>query len=305
MAWQKDANVRPASFSVSVPATSANLGPGFDSFGLALALYDELEAEIVADGLHIDVAGEGADVATDDSHLVVRAMRVFFGRVGAEPAGLRLRCHNAIPHARGLGSSAAAIVAGLLLARALVDGGPAMLDDDAVLQLAAEVEGHPDNVAPCLLGGLTVAWHDHGVRAARLVPHPAVRPVALIPPFQASTEQARAVLPEQVPHRDAAFTAGRAALFVAAVTGAPDLLLAGTEDRLHQPYRAPAMPDSAALVDALRGAGLPAVVSGAGPTVLVLARSESEVDAATAHVPPGWRAVPLAVDLDGAHQITD
>ena len=298
-------SLRPGPVRVRVPATSANLGPGFDCLGLALALHDELEAEVSDDGLHVDVAGEGSTVATDDSHLVVRSMRVAFARVGAEPAGLRLRCRNAIPHARGLGSSASAIVAGLLLARALLDDGAAVLDDDALLQLAAGIEGHPDNVAACLLGGLTVAWREHEVRALRLVPDPAVRPVALIPPFQASTERARALLPERVPHRDAAFAAGRAALFVAAVTGAPELLVAGTEDRLHQPYRAPAMPATAELISALRGAGLPAVVSGAGPTVLVLARDEGEVATATGHAPPGWRAVPLAVDLDGACQVTE
>ena len=298
------ASLRPGPVRVRVPATSANLGPGFDSLGLALALHDELEAEIVADGLHIDVTGEGSDVATDDSHLVVRAMRVLFDHAGAAPSGIRLRCRNAIPHARGLGSSAAAIVAGLLLARALL-ADAAAVDDDELLQLAARMEGHPDNVAPCLLGGLTIAWREQDVRAVRLVPAASVRPVVLIPPSTSSTEQARGLLPADVPHRDAAFAAGRAALFVAAVTGAPELLLAGTEDRLHQPYRAPAMPASADLVVRLRGAGLPAVVSGAGPTVLVLARDDTEVGKATEQAPPGWRAVALTVDLDGARQITD
>jgi homoserine kinase len=298
-------SLRPGPVRVRVPATSANLGPGFDALGLALGLYDELEAEIVDGGLHVDVTGEGSDVATDDSHLVVRSMRVGFDRVGVRPAGLRLRCRNAIPHARGLGSSAAAIVAGLLLAQRLLDDGAALLDDDALLQLAATLEGHPDNVAPCLLGGLTVAWREQNVHAVRLEPDPSVRPVALIPPFEASTEQARALLPTQVPHPDAAFAAGRAALLVAAMTGAPHLLLAGTEDRLHQSYRRPAMPASAELMAEFRAAGLPAVISGAGPTVLVLARDETEVRKATEQAPFGWQAVPLAVDLDGARQLTE
>jgi homoserine kinase len=292
------AQLRSGPVRVRVPATSANLGPGFDALGLALAMHDELEAEVVGSGLHIDVTGAGADVARDETHLVVRAMRVAFAHLGAEPAGLRLHCRNGIPHARGLGSSAAAIVGGMMLAGGLV--ADPTLGRDELLQLAAAMEGHPDNVAPCLFGGLTVAWRDPHARAVRLAPHAAVRPVALIPPFEASTERARALLPAEVPHADAAFAAGRAALLVAALTVEPDLLLAATEDRLHQDYRAPAMPASHELVSVLRGAGLPAVISGAGPTVLVLARNDAEVRQVSESAPPQWRAAPLAVDVTGA-----
>ena len=285
---------------VRVPATSANLGPGFDALGLALALHDELEAAVTDADLTIEVDGEGTtDVPRDEAHLVVRAMRTGFAALGVHPPGLALRCANRIPHGRGLGSSAAAIVGGLLLARGLVAGGRDALPDAALLDLANGIEGHPDNVAPCLLGGLTIAWVGAGARAVRRDVDPGVVPVALIPPFSASTEVARGLLPEAVPHRDAAFTAGRAALLVAALSGNPELLLPATEDRLHQAYRRPAMPESVDLVARLRGAGLPAVVSGAGPTVLVLARGDVEAEAAAGRVPSGWRVERLAVDAAG------
>lgn len=290
---------------VRVPATSANLGPGFDALGLALDLHDDIVARVADEGLAVDVAGEGEDVQElprDESHLVVRAMRATFERLGGQPRGLELACANRIPHGRGLGSSAAAISAGILLARALVVGGEQRLDSADVLALAGEMEGHPDNVAACLLGGLTVAWRDQdAARAVRLEVEPSIRPVALIPPVQASTEQARSLLPDTVPHADAAFAAGRSALLVAALTGAPAALFAATEDRLHQRYREPAMPASAALVAALRAENLPAVISGAGPTVLVLASSPQEAATAAGAAPAGWQVRELAVDAAGAH----
>jgi homoserine kinase len=289
--------------TVRVPATSANLGPGFDALGLALGLHDEVEAEVTDAELAIDVEGEGsAQVARDDAHLVVRSMRVAFDHLGGRPAGLSVRCRNRIPHSRGLGSSAAAIVAGLLLARGLVADGADRLPDGELLGLAASIEGHPDNVAPCLLGGLTVAWTgaDGSARAIRRDPDPAVVPVVLIPPFTASTEVARGLLPASVPHADAAFAAGRAALLVAALTGTPQALLDATEDRLHQSYRAPAMAESYQLVTRLRGDGHAAVISGAGPTVLVLARGEVEAETVTAQAPEQWTARALPVDVVGA-----
>jgi homoserine kinase len=286
---------------VRVPATSANLGPGFDALGLALALHDELTARVTDDGLAIDVQGEGADtVAGDETHLVIRAMRRTFDALQVDPPGVALECHNAIPHSRGLGSSAAAIVAGVLLARALTAGGTERLTDGEALALASDLEGHPDNVAPCLFGGLTIAWTNETARAVRRELDPAVVPVALVPPFTASTEQARGLLPATVPHADAAFAAGRAALLVAALTGTPQALLDATDDRLHQRYRAPAMPQSAQLVEELRAAGHPAVISGAGPTVLVLARGDAEAEMVLVHTPAGWKGRLLAVDPTGA-----
>jgi homoserine kinase len=292
---------RAGSVRAQVPATSANIGPGFDALGLALDLVDDLQACVTESGLQIDVTGEGEALPRDENHLVVRAMRAAFDRLGGQPRGLRLGCANRIPHGRGLGSSAAAIVGGILLARALVVDGDRALPDPAALALASELEGHPDNVAPALLGGFTIAWQDDaGARAVRLDCDPGLRPVVLIPPFEASTEQARGLLPATVPHADAAANAGRAALLVAALSGAPEHLFAATEDRLHQQYRAPAMPASAALVQALRSAGLPAVISGAGPTVLVLAANESEIQRVVSATPQGWRALPLPVRAGGA-----
>jgi homoserine kinase len=294
------------SVRVGVPATSANLGPGFDALGLALALHDELAAEVTDAGLSIEIEGAGAaDVPRDESHLVVRAMRRAFTELGVDVPGLQLHCHNAIPHSRGLGSSAAAIVGGVLLARGLVVDGAERLPDGAALVLAAELEGHPDNVAPCLLGGLTIAWLQHGAaRAVRRDVDPAVVPVVLVPPFTASTELARGLLPDSVPHADAAFAAGRAALLVAALTGTPQALFDATEDRLHQSYRASAMPDAHRLVEQLRGAGHPAAISGAGPTVLVLARGEVEAQEVSEQAPDGWDARVLAIDATGARQLS-
>ncbi|GLW05124.1 homoserine kinase [Microtetraspora sp. NBRC 13810] len=288
---------------VRVPATSANLGPGFDTLGLALGLYDEVEASLTGTDTEVEVTGEGAgDLDLGEGHLIVAAMRRAFGAMGVpQPAGIRLRCRNRIPHARGLGSSSAAICAGLLAARALA--GPGMLSDDDVFALATAMEGHPDNVAPCLAGGLTIAWSEPGgaPRMVKLRPHAEIRPVALIPSHRLSTEVARGLLPKDVPHADAAANAGRAALLVAAVTSRPEtpVLLAATEDRLHQHYRAPAMPQTAELVERLRAAGVPAVVSGAGPTVLAFSTADAQ-DLIASKVGNDWHIQPLDVDTDGA-----
>ncbi|MEO9325541.1 homoserine kinase [Nocardioides sp. C4-1] len=285
---------------VRVPATSANLGPGFDTLGLALDLHDELEAAVLPSGLEVVVEGEGADaVPTDDSHLVVRAMHAAFDAAGERPAGLRLRCLNRIPHARGLGSSSAAIVGGLVLARALlVDP----LDDATLFALACRLEGHPDNVAPALFGGFTISGpHDEGTFWSTTSPvAPGIGAVAFVPPDALSTEAARGLLPATVPHADAAANSGRAALLVAALAGQPDRLLDATRDLLHQHYREPAMPASLALVGRLRDAGHAGVVSGAGPTVLVLTTPDTDVAALTALTPPGWVAHTLRVGVPGA-----
>ena len=278
---------RAAPVRIRVPATSANLGPGFDSFGLALGLYDDVIAQVGEAGIHVDVAGEGADdVPRDKRNLVVRAMRAAFDRMGGQPRGIEVVCANRIPHGRGLGSSAAAIVAGVVAARELVLGG---LSDDDVLALCVELEGHPDNVAACLSGGLTVAYGDGVVR---LPVDPSIAPVAFVPTSKSSTSKARRMLPETVPHADAVFNAGRTALLVEALGRRPDLLLAATEDRLHQQYRAEAMPRTATLVAALRDKGIPAVVSGAGPTVLAFGGADFNPGR-------GWTAMPLPVDRDG------
>lgn len=288
----------PGAMRVRVPATSANLGPGFDSLGLALTVYDDVAARVTAAGFRVDVTGEGAgELPTDEHHLVVRAMLETFDALGGRPSGLALECVNRIPQARGLGSSSAAIVAGVLLARALVTDGARRIDDAAALRIAARLEGHPDNVAPCLLGGFTIAWTepDGGARAVTRAPAADVQPTVFVPGERGLTAHARAALPATVPHADAALTAGRAALLVHALTTDPDLLFPATEDRLHQGYRAPGMPATAVLVERLRDAGVAAVVSGAGPAVLALTPVPAGVEAGT-----GWTARALAVDVTGA-----
>lgn len=290
---------------VRVPATSANLGPGFDTMGLALAVYDELEVTATAGGVSIEVSGVGAgQVPTDDSHLVVRAIRRAFDHAGVPVPGLSLRARNVIPHGGGLGSSAAAIVSGLVAAQGMLTG-VAELDLATLLVLADELEGHPDNVAPALYGGLTIAWTaQSGPRAKKLMVHRGVWPLVCVARESVPTELARSLQPESVPYRDAVFNVSRSALLVAALTQSPELLLEATEDRLHQDYRASAMPATHALVQRLRQAGFAAVVSGAGPSVLVLCDDPARRLTAAALVAEesgaGWVTLMPAVDFKGA-----
>ncbi len=277
---------RAAATRVRVPATSANLGPGFDAFGLALGLYDDLVAQVVDDaGVRVDVHGEGADaVPRDHRHLVAKAMMRAFDAMGGRPRGLELVCANRIPHGRGLGSSAAAIVGGLVLARALVVGGEDRLSDAELLDLAVTIEGHPDNVAACLYGGVTIAWTRDSdsargdtsqIGVLRLTPSALITPVVCVPSTAVATKKARSLLPEAVPHADAAWNAARAALLSIALTERPDLLFEATQDRLHQNYRRSAFPRSSDLLDKLRAAGIPAAISGAGPTVIAFASDQT------------------------------
>lgn len=297
---------RAAPTRVRVPASSANLGPGFDAFGAALTLYDDVVAQVSDDaGVRVDVHGEGADtVPRDHRHLVAKALLRGFDALGGRPRGVDLVCANRIPHGRGLGSSAAAIVSGLLLARALVVGGDDRLPDAALLELASAMEGHPDNVAACLAGGVTLAWSDTdgSTSVLRVQPDPRIVPVVCVPSTAVATKKARGLLPETVPHADAAANAARAALLVPALTGRPDLLLAATDDRIHQGYRRSAWPRTADLVAKLRAAEIPAAVSGAGPTVIALA------DAATAPSVEGLAGARFATsvlefDLDGGRVV--
>jgi homoserine kinase len=285
----------PSAVRVRVPASSANLGPGFDALGLALGLYDTVEVRLAGSGLVVRATGQGADtVPTDETHLVVCALRAACDALDFHPAGLELNCDNAVPHARGLGSSAAAVVAGVAAAYALA-GRPV---DASALQVAAEFEGHADNAAASLFGGLVIAWREGDrYRAVRLEPHADLRPVLFVPTQESATKMTRGLLPERVPHTDAAFVAGRAALAVHALTAAPALLLAATEDRLHQGYREPAWPATVHLMDALRAAGVPAAVSGAGPSVLALT-TDGEVPSGLPAM-AGFSVLPLDIDRAG------
>lgn len=294
------AAIGPA-ITVRVPATSANLGPGFDSFGLALARYDQVSVSRTAGDLRVEVVGIGVgEVPLNAEHLVVRAISRAFDHAGLPLPGLHLRCVNCIPHGGGLGSSASAIVAGLLLGRELlVSGGHPRLTDEDLLVLANELEGHPDNVAPALLGGFTLAYLDvdgHPVAVRREV-HPDIRVVVFSAHQASSTHHTRGLLPATVPHADAAANAAAAGLLVHALTTDPDHLLPATRDRLHQDYRAPAMPASAQLVGELRAAGVAAVISGAGPSVIALITGKFDTERWRR---PGFEIDEIAVCTTGA-----
>lgn len=294
---------------VRVPATSANLGPGFDCMGIALAVFDEIDVRAVSSAqVTVEVVGEGSgELPTGEDHLVVRAIRAALDDVGAPQVGLHLRCVNTIPHGRGMGSSAAAVVGGILAVRMLI-AEPEALFNTAAFRIASAFEGHPDNAAPAILGGATVSWTGaDGPHATALPLHDEIVPVLLVPQERCATITARGVLPATVPHADAAFTAGRAALLVQALCHRPELLHEATEERLHQEYRAKVMPATLELVRALRDAGQAAVVSGAGPSVLVLERAAQTVaaDAVRARLladaaGSGWQVLKPGIAVQGA-----
>jgi len=268
-----------------VAASSANLGPGFDSLGLALDLYDEIYVETTESGLRVEVEGEGeGQVPLDATHLVVRAVERGLEAAGVRAGGLIVRSRNAIPHSRGLGSSAAAVVGGLAAANGLVaQSDSPTLSDDELVQLSSEFEGHPDNASAAVLGGAVVSWTEGDgpqarYDAARLRLHPDVHLFPAVPQIRSSTAETRAVLPGHVSHADARFNLSRAALMVVALTERPDLLMAATEDRLHQPQRAAALPASAEYLGILRRCGVAAVLSGAGPAVIAFS-TEPELPA--------------------------
>jgi homoserine kinase len=234
----------------------------------------------------------------------VRSIAHTFAAYGQELPGLNLVAHNVIPHGRGLGSSGAAIVSGVMAARGLLEG-IVEISADGLLAVATELEGHPDNVAPALFGGLTIAWTTpEGPSAKKLIVHRGVSPLVCVPASTMSTALARSLAPVSVPHEDAIFNVSRSALLVAALTQSPELLLAATEDRLHQSYRASAMLETDALIRLLRSHGLAAVVSGAGPSVLVLASDPTQrllaADLVQQNTTTPWQSLLLAVDFKGA-----
>ncbi|MGB3301382.1 MAG: homoserine kinase [Gordonia sp. (in: high G+C Gram-positive bacteria)] len=266
------------SIRVRVPASSANLGPGFDCLGLALSIYDEVTVTVTDGdangGITVDVTGEAAgQVPLDGTHLVARAVVCGLTAAGVAVPGFHLECVNAIPHSRGLGSSAAAVVGGLAAASALVQaGGRGGLTAEQLVQLSSEFEGHPDNAAASVLGSAVVTWSNGASEffARRLDVHASILATVFVPDFESSTEATRGLLPAEVPRADAVFNVSRAALGVVALTMDPSTLTDATQDRLHQDYRAEALPDTTSLVHSLRDRGHAATVSGAGPSVLVL-----------------------------------
>ena len=301
-----------AAVEVRVPASSANLGPGFDSVGCALGVWDTCRATVAeTPGLVVTVVGEGADaVPLDATHLVHRAMQVAWSELGVEPpAGLLLECRNEVPHGRGMGSSATAIVTGIVAAQALHDVARGLDGADVDLgfagTLASRLEGHPDNATASVHGGVTLSWSDDELgttRTVHLSVHPDVEPVVFVPDAQLSTAKARSVLPLQVRLADAAANSARTALLAHAITSAPEHLLAATRDWLHQEARRPSYAASMALVDGLRADGHAAVISGAGPSVLVLG-PRLRTDAVAAHGAEGWRVLRPGIPPRGA-QVT-
>jgi homoserine kinase len=287
--------------SVSVPATSANLGPGYDALGLALEIRDFVTAQFTEDNkVTVEVIGQGAGkLPTDETHLIAKTIIDACKAFGTEVTGLRVECKNAIPQGRGLGSSAAAIVAGLVLASELTY---ARASEDELLQMANAIEGHPDNVAACLLGAMTIAWleDDGKANSVSMNVHPEISPVLGIPQTELDTHKARGLIPETIPHVDAAFNAGRSALLVAAMIGDPDFLLEATEDKLHQPFRAQAYPESMELISQLREAEIAACISGAGPTVIALSTSDQVAQASEIIAKSGFTAAAVAVADQGA-----
>lgn len=294
-----------------MPATSANLGPGFDSLGLALALHDRYIAQVLDEQvIDIDISGEGADaLPRNEKNLVIKSMYKGFEFLGGKPRGIALRALNVIPHSRGLGSSASAIVGGLSLARALVLGGNERMSNEDMLNLASEMEGHPDNVAAAIFGGATIAWqelqHGHNVAlSVQVEVDPRISAVAFIPSTSVSTSKARKMLPDLITHADAVKNSAHTALLVYALQHRPDLLHTATEDFLHQSYRAQAMPTSFTLLMKLRKAGVAAFISGAGPTILVLHTGGSaEVDELTRAAGDRFTAMALGISRTGASVI--
>ncbi|MEX1079328.1 MAG: homoserine kinase [Homoserinimonas sp.] len=292
--------------TVKVPATTANLGPGFDTLGLALSLYDDLTVAVREQpGVLVRVTGVGeGEVPTDETNLVVKSIAATLAKFGQELPGLDVVAENAIPHGRGLGSSGAAIVSGVMAAKGLLEG-IVDLDADRLLAIAGELEGHPDNVAPALFGGLTIVWTADGrPQHKKLMVHRGVSPLICVPESTMSTALARSLRPVSVPHEDAIFNVSRSALLIAALIQSPELLHAATEDKLHQSYRASAMPDTAALIDELRAAGHAAVVSGSGPSILVLCSDPAQrlqaAEMVLHHAGASWQALMPAVDFKGA-----
>lgn len=273
--------------------------------GIALSYGDELVVERTeGTGIVVQVTGVGeGQVPTDETNLIARSIAHVYARVGQPLPGLRLHADNRIPHGRGMGSSGSAIVAGVVAAAALLRDTVRLTEDD-LLRLATDMEGHPDNVAPALFGGLTIAWNaQDGPRSKKLSVHRGVSPLVLVPDFTMSTELARSLQPEQVPYADAVFNVSRSALLVAALTQSPELLLEATQDRLHQDYRGEAMPRTRDLIKTLRQAGHAAVVSGAGPSILVLANGPAERLAAAElveEIDGSWNRLLLAIDIKGA-----
>lgn len=304
--------IREDSVTVRVPATSANLGPGFDCLGMALSHWDEVSVRAVAGRSRVTVHGYGAGVVdTGEENLVLRALRYALDEAGAPQVGVEMECRNRIPHGRGMGSSASAIVAGLALARGLI-GDPECLTGEQMLALGTDMEGHPDNIAPAIFGGVTLSWLEDGqAQTVRLDPPALISPMLFIPDYEVSTHAARQALPAHIPFADAVYNGARVALLATVLSNGyvrtaaghhvqSDLhgfLMSATMDRLHQEYRRSVMVPSMTLVDWLREHDYPAVISGAGPTVLSFEKIPADICAQARN--SGWTVLNVGVSSTG------
>ena len=293
--------------SLRIPATTANLGPGFDTFGLALTLYNRIRVETTGSdgGISVSVRGEGeGQIPTDERNLIFVAIRAFFERIGRPIPGLKIDAENKIPLARGLGSSASAVVGGLVAAN-LLSGSP--LSNADLIHLATQIEGHPDNAVACVLGGFTAAAQSDGkVTTIRTSLEKRIRAVVAIPTFELETLKARSALPASVSMQDAVYNVSHTALMaIALAKGDFEVVRAAMKDRLHQPYRASFIPGMTRVFEGAMGAGaLGAAISGAGPALIALVEEqEARVGEAMCRA---WEAegissriLTLDVDTDG------
>jgi homoserine kinase len=302
----------PAAVRVRVPATIANLGPGFDALGIALRMHLEIHIEPRRDSIDIMVEGEGADLLpADETNLVIRSMNTFFDHVGRRPPGYALGVKNPIPVESGLGASAAAVVGGLLAARAITGR---TVPQGETVDMATALEGHPDNVIPALVGGLCVCYRSgttEELRHLRLEPSDRLVPLVAVPGAGYPTKKARRALPEDVAFADAQFTASRAALLVAAMISGSgtEVLAEAMNDRLHEPHRLNLMPETMAVHTELRAAGLAVSLAGAGPSLLVVvprpevATRAEQVRRVCRARGAGWRVFVSEWELTGATAI--
>jgi homoserine kinase len=299
----------PAAISVRVPATVANLGPGFDAFGIAIRMYLEVELEPRRDTIDVSLDGEGSgELPADETNLVIRSMDAFFTHIARRPSGFAVTIKNPIPLASGLGSSAAAVVGGLMAARALAGS---KVHQTELISLATEIEGHPDNVLPALLGGLVVCYRNQKsgeLDHYQLEPSERLVPIIVVPRKGFPTTKAREALPGDVSFADAQFTASRAGLLVGAMTAGAgsDVLAEAMNDRLHEPHRMKLMPETAAVLTELRDAGLPAAMAGAGPSILAVvpkpeaATRTEQIRRVCRNRSEGWRVFVSEWEPEGA-----
>ncbi len=295
--------------TIRVPATTANLGPGFDTLGLALALYNRVSMEAIEAGLEFEITGEGAEfIPGDETNIVYKAAAQVYNYLNLPVPGLKIHLHNGIPIARGLGSSAAAIIGGMVAASHLAGR---VLSDAELLMLATRVEGHPDNITPALLGGLTIScMNGEDVVFVKTELPRELKAVVAIPDFQLTTAEARKVLPKEVSLQDAVYNVSRSSLLVAGLmSGNLDVLGTAMNDRLHQPYRAPLIPGLPDVFSAGKEAGaLAVVISGSGPTIIAFARDNlaaigSAMQQAFAKHHIASRVMETEVCLAGAHTV--